>query len=163
MNTVRSRYPVPIPSLTNARSYCDRGNFCLKGVQNPCDAGYYCEEYNMTKPTGKCLKGYYCLAGSMTKTPTRGDAIDKGAKCPAGQYCDEGSSAGSKCPAGTFSNGTGLFGVADCNICPDGYMCPAPGVTALTIVNCTQGFYCQAGTDESAKTKTACPPGSFCP
>jgi len=69
----------------------------------------------------------------MTKAPTRGPTIDKGARCPVGEYCIEGSSAGVKCPSGTFSNGTGLFADSDCNTCPDGFMCPTLGVTALTI------------------------------
>jgi len=121
VNTVGSRYPVPIPALANARSYCDRGNYCLKGVQIACPPGKYCEDYNLTTHTGDCEQGYYCEGGSMTKTPTK--AADKGYRCTIGNYCLAGSSVGKKCPAGTFTNGTGLFSISDCNICPDGFMC----------------------------------------
>jgi hypothetical protein len=89
----------------------------------------------------------------MTKAPTRGSVIDKGNKCPAGTYCVEGSSSGQQCPLGFFSSGEGLFAEADCNQCPDGYMCTTAGLSGAGLIECTAGYYCEEGTNENTKTK----------
>ena len=44
-------------------------------------AGYYCDSYALTEPTGLCTAGYYCVAGSSVPAPDI---------CPGGRYCPQG-------------------------------------------------------------------------
>ena len=34
----------------------------------PCTAGYYCNDFALTAPSGPCLAGYYCPTGSDLET-----------------------------------------------------------------------------------------------
>lgn len=54
--------------------------------------------------------------------------------CVPGYYCPEGSHSQYEhpCPIGTFSNRTGATSLADCSLCPAGYYCEEPGLTAAT-------------------------------
>jgi hypothetical protein len=48
------------PTSDGSQSYCDRGYTCVGGVMTACTAGKYCEDFELTLPTGNCYQGYYC-------------------------------------------------------------------------------------------------------
>ena len=83
----------------------------------------------------KCTAGKYCTQGSSAFL-----------SCPAGFYCPEGSAAPIKCKAGKYCAGTD-------NVTPDG--------------DCTAGYYCIEGassaTPTDGTTGNICPKGYYCP
>jgi hypothetical protein len=76
--------------------------------------------------------------------------------CPAGHYCETGSSYPTPCPIGTYLASTGNTNSGACIACRDGLVCNTLGATA-EYVQCDEGYYCP-----SATLKVACPAGSFC-
>jgi hypothetical protein len=113
----------------------------------------------LTSPSGNCLKGFFCTSGSISATPS---ITAQGGRCPKSNYCEEGSTAGTKCPVGTYSNGLGLFDLADCNTCPHGYICDSLGTSDATMKKCTAGFYCPSGV-AAVSDAIPCTLGNYCP
>lgn len=160
-NTVGGSTSKIPPKSDGTTSYCDRGSTCVSGTMTPCTAGKYCEDIALTAVSGDCYQGYYCNAGAKTKTPTDLTTMN-GDKCPAAAYCPAGTVTPTLCPIGTFTTGTGLFALTDCNACPAGYACPALGTIGSTLVQCNSGLYC-SGSISDPSTGTPCPAGSYCP
>jgi hypothetical protein len=94
-------------------------------------------------------------------------------RCPAGNYCPEGSESPVQCPIGTFGEGEGASKLSQCKPCPPGYACIAAGlVNPISDVSkarqCPAGFYCEYGTESIDASnvlvaKTACEEGFECP
>lgn len=120
---------------------CPAGYYCEAGSKSPtmcaigrfgnktalkvasecaqCLPGSYCAEPGAVAPTGKCDAGYICKLGSTTprpdatSTPPSGTAA-MGSICPAGGYCEIGSSVASSCQGGSFNPNKGGKNILDC-------------------------------------------------
>ena len=66
---------------------------------------------------GDCSARYFCINGSASATPTDGVTGDH---CPAGHYCESGTTDPTPCPTGTWSASTGLAIVSECTACTGG-------------------------------------------
>ena len=106
-----------------------------------------------------CPEGFYCPPGS-TFLGALGDPNDiettpgnKPILCPAGWYCP-GSTA-SKCPMGSYNPSRGAISLANCLICPEGFLCATEGTTTPTL--CIEGHYCPPG----SILPIACPSGTY--
>lgn len=81
-----------------------------------------------------CPAGGYCQPGSSDKTA-----------CPKGYYCPEGTGEGTSfaCPIGTYSGELGLENATQCIDCPVGHYCPDGSDLEPTInpVPCPPGTY----------------------
>lgn len=118
-----------------------KGRFCPQGTAEPekcppgtfsnktklqskvecanCTEGMFCDDYGLTKPSGKCWAGYYCPSGA-----DRPDYVT----CPAGSFCVNGSVAGELCPNGTYRNITKGKDSDDCFPCTPGSYCDGNGL-----------------------------------
>ncbi|KAH3841624.1 hypothetical protein DPMN_115097 [Dreissena polymorpha] len=152
---------------------CPIGHFCEQGTQDPtpcplgtfgnqtllrsaaechsCTPGYYCDATGLTEPVGLCSEGFYCLGGSNSSNPPVRDA--SGGPCPAGKYCENGTSTPPECPSGTFQI---LEQKASCDPCPAGYYCLQGSATNTP---CPEGYYCPQGTQFAHQYP--CPNGTF--
>ena len=147
----------PTPSGSGGEE-CIPGYYCPSGgnVMIFCKAGYYCETYGLSAPTGLCDSGYYCTGGSTISNPTS----ITGGICPAGHYCPSGSISPIPCKAGTYNPNTGESSISACTICSAGRYCQGTGLTSDS-GSCTAGFYCPEGSVTSKAN--ICPAGSYCP
>ena len=164
---------------------CPSGSFCPAGSSSPvacppgtfnpdknknkisecldCPSGSYCENYNMSAPSGLCSAGYYCVSGSSVSTP-KGILVDSvsgrsfgGNICPVGSFCPEGSSIPQPCLPGTYNN---LVRQIQCFDCPKGYFCPSNTSDYESgDFDCPLGHYCPEQTKYS--TQFPCPTGTF--
>ena len=109
-------------------------DFCIKGSDGTCNAGYY------------------CTAGSTSATQN---------PCGAGKYCPAGSSGTTNCAAGYYGSSTTNF-VSTCNgVCDVGYYCSnTTNVYSAGDGQCTAGYYCAAGS--TSATQSACGNGYYC-
>ena len=104
------------PAGSGAPVLCPGGTFNSKfGSANlshcePCTAGYYCDQSNLTGPVNECTAGFYCPEGTVTPALV----------CPFGYHCPVGSPAPVNCPSGTYQDEEGQRG---CKTCPEGYYC----------------------------------------
>ena len=89
---------------------------------------------------------------NRSSTPTPTDGIT-GNICPAGHYCEVGTTMPHECPDGYYISTTQNF---VCQICPAGKYC----VDKVTPANCLAGFYCPAQTGIALQP---CPSGTFNP
>lgn len=125
--------------------YCTPGTYCPQGGQAgtplDCDPGFYCPDYLMTSPVTKCNAGYYCTGKAKTATPTDGIT---GNTCPAGKYCEEGSTSARDCPEKTYLSYTGAQSSQECVNCVPGFYCLGVGNAAPT-GKCADGYYCPLG------------------
>ncbi|NXS38576.1 AB24G protein, partial [Pomatostomus ruficeps] len=170
---------------------CQAGYFCDPGSTQPdlrhCPAGFYCPEGSefpipcgpgsFSPGTGKaqaadcqpCPAGHSC-SGPGTQTPEL---------CPAGHFCPPGTNSSTEqpCPRGTFGPRTGATSESDCEPCPAGMYCSAPGLSQPSGF-CSPGYHCAKGAVSPAPFKHRgssvpcpsdgihgyrCPSGSFCP
>eukprot|EP01029_Cantina_marsupialis_P004430 TRINITY_DN14448_c0_g1_i4.p1 TRINITY_DN14448_c0_g1~~TRINITY_DN14448_c0_g1_i4.p1 ORF type:complete len:2721 (+),score=1122.55 TRINITY_DN14448_c0_g1_i4:133-8163(+) len=109
----------------------------------PCTAGFYCPSVGTSVATLPCTDGFYCPGGQSVP-------VDK---CPAGHFCNDGSSDPEPCPAGSYAN---VAQLPSCINCPAGFYCPEKCVSP---VSCPMGFYCPAQTQRY--DQFACPIGTF--
>lgn len=98
------------------------------------------------------------MLGATIKNPTN-LATHKGAECPTGSYCEQGSAFPTPCPTGRYSAATGNTQLSDCTKCDAGKYCDQLGITGIS-GSCNERFYCPE--ESSSKFQTACPAGSFC-
>ena len=136
-------YPLPCPPGTfNAMigqeecTPCPAGFICSgfgRLLPTLCPAGYVCSRDGLDSPNGRCPPGFYCPSGTITSDAFRNDTTLRPYPCKPGTYC---------------VGGVG-FDEVD------------PG-RALYSRNCTEGFYCEAGST-SATGSGLCPRGFICP
>lgn len=187
----------------DTRRECPRGFYCPEATYVPiacpqgtysnatglstraqcryCEAGTYCGEAGLTKPSGPCAGGHYCRRNNTSPSPTIGVATLSvviavaandtsggsasmttvsesfgGDWCPLGSYCPSGSVDPEPCPEGSYADEVGL---AICKPCPAGFYCEQGSVNyALQL--CPKGHYCPEATLASG-LQFPCPPGTF--
>lgn len=121
-----------------------------------CPARRYCEEPGRTNPGPLCSAGFYCVQRANSSTPTDGVT---GNECPAGQFCEEGTSVPVDCPRGRYAATGGRVSATDCTSCDEGSYCNGTGLISPTDL-CDSGYYCDGGAD--TPTQHDCPEGHFC-
>ncbi|GAB9469615.1 hypothetical protein Gpo141_00006888 [Globisporangium polare] len=156
------------PKSTSLPVKCPPGTYSgLEGLVavnqcEPCPAGFFCDSYGLSAPSGKCFEGFVCTQSSPVANPVNQTF---GQICPAGYYCPEGSGAGVQCPNGTFRGSIGGTSLNSCTSCPGGLYC---GGTALTTPtgNCRDGYFCasraSSATPSDTITGDICPAGFYC-
>ena len=164
------------PSGSNEPLPCPAGTFSqntnLKSADEctACTVGKYCNGFNLTEVSGDVSAGYFCEFGCATALPDETDAgtilmssrglSPNNGPCPAGYYCDLGTTNPSPCPIGTFSSNTGLTNSTECVPCTAGSYCSTSGLDAVT-GPCKAGYYCPTGS--SSNVENICPVGYHCP
>ena len=127
------------PVNTTTPIYCELGTYCppqsaapllcpsgyislavenrttLDVACHSCPAGYYSASQSDTNCT-ICAGGYVCTGAANTASPLT--AADGGYICPAGYYCDPGTTAPVPCPAGSYNSATGQGSLSSCLLCP---------------------------------------------
>ena len=138
--------PGTFSNVTGSRSFND----CI-----PCTAGYYCEGYAQTEPSGLCSQGYYCPGGQNRSEPL--DFV-----CSTGHFCLEGSGNQTGCPSGTYQD---HWGQHNCTECPAGKFCEAFGDYEDLDVPLTNntGFTGRFKSLRGVVVPSVCPRGSYCP
>ena len=63
----------------------------------------------------------------------------RGAACPPGHYCPQGSTGPTHCPTGKFAGTPLLEAPGDCEDCTAGYYCPNTA-TVGPVERCTAGY-----------------------
>ena len=139
---------------------CPAGSFCPTGSTHSrlCAEGTYQPNSGM----GGCLPcpaGFFCAEGTVTPED-----------CPVGRFCPESTTPDiPKCPAGTYNNTENLQQESQCTLCPGGFSCTLPGLSAPNLV-CPAGYFCTLGALDNAGGVLApsgvggiCPIGHFCP
>ena len=117
------------------------------GDCSACTPGSFCAEPGAVSPTAKCEAGFICPGGNIEPRPTTpagGDAATDGGPCPAGGYCETGSSVQKPCDGGYFNPNTGSTTVFDCTLCTRGMYCQGEA-TAIPTTPCYDGYYCEIG------------------
>jgi hypothetical protein len=187
------------PENSTYANPCLKGTFSTQpGSANKsscilCPPGQYCGSDGLSKPTGACFPGYFCAAGSKSGA----ERI-----CPVGHYCPAGSYYPSICRAGTFARSVGsvnctkvesgtyslaeglveIKGATAFMICSnsteftacgmDANISVCPGPTKAIYGNCSEGYFCLAGSNtptplqslvRDANFGNICPKGTFCP
>ncbi|NXD42653.1 WBC30 protein, partial [Copsychus sechellarum] len=171
-----------------------------------CHAGYFCDPGSTQPDPRHCPAGFYCPEGSEFPIPCspgsfspasgKGQAADcqlcpaghscsgPGAQtpelCPAGHFCLPGTTFSTEhpCPKGTFGPRAGATSESDCEPCPAGMYCSAPGLSQPSGF-CYPGYHCAKGAVSPAPFKHRvrssspcpsdgirgyrCPSGSYCP
>ena len=115
---------------------CPVGHICPGfGRIDPaiCPPGYVCSREGLAHPNVLCPAGMYCPNGTATSDPFRNDTTLRPYPCRPGVYC--------------------LAGTGADHVIPN-----TPGFAR----NCTEGFYCEAGS-VSATGTGPCPLGFSCP
>lgn len=112
----------------------------------PCTGGYYCANEGQTGPTDKCYARYYCPDNAEISTPD-----PTAYQCPAGFFCEEGTSTPDACVPGTYQP---AIAKTVCEPCPPGYFCM---VNSSVPSDCTPNHYCP----ESSIQPTPCPDGTY--
>ncbi|XP_040546472.1 zonadhesin-like isoform X6 [Gallus gallus] len=150
---------------------CPPGFYCPKGSESPvpCSPGHFNSERGKWQPADcqLCPAGYFCN-GSGARTPEL---------CPAGYFCLPGTNFSTEhpCPKGTFGPRTGATSDSDCEPCPAGMYCSAPGLSQPSGF-CYSGYHCAKGAISPTPFKhrvefagpvlpgnDICPAGHFCP
>lgn len=90
-----------------------------------------------------CDAGYFCTLGAKKPRPDN-DSTEGGNICPAGGYCEQGSSVPKFCLGGYYNDETGKKTVYDCKKCPPGKYCAGEGISSAGS-NCKDGYYCTSG------------------
>ena len=104
--TVGPDYPDGNPLTRTAQKICQRGNYCIAGLQLPCPAGRF---------------------GMREGLASR----DCSGTCPEGFYCPEGSANATQhpCPAGRFGMHSGLTDSSCSGLCAPGHYCPSGSIS----------------------------------
>lgn len=156
------------PKSTSLPVKCPPGTYSgLEGLVavnqcEPCPAGFYCDSYGLSVPSGKCFEGFVCTQSSPVANPVNQTF---GQICPAGYYCPEGSGAGVQCPNGTFRASIGGTSLNSCTSCPGGLYCEGTALTTPTDT-CREGYFCvsqaSSATPSDTITGDICPAGFYC-
>lgn len=129
---------------------CTPGNYCPRNSLHPkpCPLGTYSSASGLRVKSEcmPCLAGCYCTGIGSTE-PT--------GVCPKGNYCPKNSYSPKPCPVSTYMP---YEGAADCQLCPAGLFCDAPGLANPTGY-CRAGYYCPPGSSRPQM----CPNGHYCP
>ncbi|CUE73353.1 membrane-associated protein, putative [Bodo saltans] len=169
--------PCPAGGYCVAASVLPRA--CPAGTYNPstrqqnisnclaCPAGQYCQETNMTAPSGPCIAGFYCKQYCVTSTCGRyalnynsvenalspGYQNNYGGQCPWGYYCPANCANPIACPAGTIRDALQGMTMNDCQACPPRYYCSKVGMSTNIPTNspqyCSEGYYCPGSINTS--------------
>ena len=161
---------------------CDEGFYCENGLAMSCDgidgtnAGKFCPEKATKQSTQLlCSPGTYSDdAGAQTcqKCPA-GEFCDGGTSvrtdCEPGFYCDSGVFQPIPCPPGTYSNftTTGLSSDSACTPCPPGSFCPGSGESTSPAPT-EAGFFAISGAKQAkpildgTENYGPCLPGFYC-
>ncbi|XP_032305021.1 zonadhesin-like isoform X2 [Coturnix japonica] len=150
---------------------CPPGFYCPKGSESPvpCSPGHFNSERGKWQPADcqLCPAGYFC-SGSGAHTPEL---------CPAGYFCLPGTNFSTEhpCPVGTFGPRAGATSDSDCDPCPAGMYCSAPGLSQPSGF-CYSGYHCAKGAISPTPFKhrvefagpvlpgnDICPAGHYCP
>ncbi|XP_031412728.1 zonadhesin-like isoform X3 [Meleagris gallopavo] len=150
---------------------CPPGFYCPEGSESPvpCSPGHFNSERGKWQPADcqLCPAGYFC-SGSGAHTPEL---------CPSGYFCLPGTNFSTEhpCPKGTFGPRTGATSNSDCEPCPAGMYCSAPGLSQPSGF-CYSGYHCAKGAISPTPFKNRvefagsvlpgndiCPAGHFCP
>ena len=158
------------PTSQTVFTQCTHGNYCIKGMMQPCKAGYQCDDGSTTPiPTDAksgviCPKGYYCEAGSSTDTFCDYDdgnntKYDAAAKCKI------------PCPVGKYNSYEGATSESECKKCGQGETCTTLGLDYPGSSDCDAGEYCPSDgnldTDpgyyspQGVTVQLICPPGQY--
>lgn len=180
--------PADVPIICPVGTYSEAGWVACQ----PCDAGFTCSNGAVSPTDGTaCPRGAYCLsaasqptlcpAGTYNNLTSQKSLVEACQPCPAGYYCQAGTSdnyvacapgffcpSGTRlldefpCPAGTYNPNTGAITNNQCLQCLAGYYCDE-GSTAIDYVNniCPAGYYCPNGTTHDRAFP--CPEGSYNP
>jgi hypothetical protein len=135
-----------------------------------CPAGEYCEGGG-TIPTGNCAPGHYCPQGTSSDmqfpcaagTYTSSDSATAQYECmdcPAGYFCEEGSTEPIPCSPGSYTNrnnteSSGPGAWPACTQCPEGFFC---GLASAEPQPCAAGSQSTAGSEECSP----CLAGFYC-
>ncbi|XP_026190433.1 cell death abnormality protein 1-like [Cyclospora cayetanensis] len=182
------------PAGSSGSQACAIGTFApLKGMEQciKCPAGYLCANAAADFDTQPCPVGHFCITGTSEKRPcpagTAGLASNLSNSslclaCPSGHYCPtEAIASGDQvqeCSKGKYCN-PGTKGEDEQVICPVGYYCPKTSSTPIPCKggklctmaglespdeDCSEGLYCQPGTEEYTPAEgEQCPGGAYCP
>ncbi|XP_050179054.1 multiple epidermal growth factor-like domains protein 6 isoform X3 [Myiozetetes cayanensis] len=184
-----------------AGSFCQGEG--LAAVSGTCYPGYFCD-LGSTQPDHRhCPPGFYCPEGTEFPIPCSPGSFNSGSGkwqsadcqlcpagyscsgpgahtpelCPAGHFCLPGTNLSTQhpCPKGTFGPRTGATRESDCEPCPAGMYCSAPGLSQPSGF-CYPGYHCAKGAVSPAPIKhrvessslalpgnDICPVGHFCP
>ncbi|KAH8062903.1 dihydrolipoyllysine-residue acetyltransferase [Aureococcus anophagefferens] len=141
------------PDAPQSRA-CPVGAWCNPASElTLCPLGYYgnvSAGASMADACELCDQGYYC--------PRTGTTALTRVLCPAGFYCELGSSYPTECPAGTYNDEYGAASSAYCRDCARGFYCQAHS----TIPNqfpCEKGYFCPDAT--ASHDAYPCPAGTF--
>jgi hypothetical protein len=126
-----------------------------------CPDAYYCSQPGLEAPDGLCDPGYFCshdsssTVGASVSAPT--DAVT-GDICPAGGYCEMGTTVQKSCPPGSYNPDTGGMDEEACVPCLPGKYCSGENLSEPS-GDCLAGYYCPIG----SKTDQEYPatPGHF--
>ncbi|PHJ17767.1 pan domain-containing protein [Cystoisospora suis] len=137
---------------------CPRGTYgAREGLTSetectPCEAGKYCFDKGLARPSGACRAGYYCAGSSKYPAPETNE--EGGYICPTGHYCTEGIASPEPCPEKTYGPTLGAAAEDDCLPCPAG----STSDTHIALVE-------PHATDRESRDPqgTACPEGHYCP
>lgn len=136
----------------------------------PCDPGRYCPSPGMRlDQLPFCSEGFICAEGAIVGMPRGpGDCLGECGPCPAGHYCELGSSRGIPCPPGTYMPFEGARTAQDCLPIEPGKFSKLSGLTDSADVgqNCFAGYICTGGsysaTPSSFQIGYQCDPGHYC-
>ncbi|KAM7082943.1 uncharacterized protein J5F26_014046 [Ciconia maguari] len=169
--TCYAGYFCDLGSTQPDHKHCPPGFYCPEGSESPvpCSPGSFNSDSGKWRSTDcqLCPAGYFC-SGSGAHTPEL---------CPAGYFCLPGTNFSTEhpCPKGTFGPRTGATSESDCEPCPAGMYCSAPGLSQPSGL-CYSGYHCAKGAVSPAPFKhrvessslglpgnDICPVGHFCP
>ena len=147
---------------------CSPGTYCSNKNTSPnpdsktsgsavyCSEGTYNDKYAASACT-TCPQGYQCPNTGMTKPMI----------CPQGTYRTNDSLIllCQSCLEGSYNNKTGSYNSDDCIICDAGVVCIGMGMSypnTNNSRNCSEGYYCVAGTGLGTRNLNSCPAGTYC-
>jgi hypothetical protein len=96
----------------------------------PCAPGSYSEDARQAECL-PCTAGFVCEGATTSATP-RNRTLERGAPCPPGSFCPQGSSVPVPCPRGSFNPSSGAINVSSCLSCPAGTYSELSGTSSCT-------------------------------
>ncbi|RUS80927.1 hypothetical protein EGW08_011308, partial [Elysia chlorotica] len=134
------------------------GHYTLEGAHTPipCPAGQY-QQAQRSSSCEICPQSFYCNGTGTIDTIL----------CPSGHYCPLGSEYPTPCPPGTYNPNTGMYELAHCLECEEGYACQNYGMSNSQTTPCSAGYYCGKGSNTTIPVGMSfgdvCPLGEYCP